>query len=332
MLRSLGLTDGARVKRLTLIAAGLLAGAASATSVNAQAKVATFPELAGGPVAAAKLGGLPGYRFAVLAAQLGGHAVVALVFERVHGGAAQTTTYRFSLPLRDLRIGRNFTSATLDTRSGLGRFGRIRMTFRCRRQAARSARRGCTGSPRARGGTMTGVLDVHTAAGRIRGRRLASTLALKKLPLPTPRSGANPGPAQPTTSANCRQSLRAAVLAVTPAGGKAARDFALVTFVAARPARGPGELVLVLARQRPPATEIVMLDAVAPRSARLGASGIPFLAGHLSFARTAALPGCRRRGAIGKATGSLRAATLFGTVPILPTRPSPAILIAPARR
>jgi hypothetical protein len=317
----------------------MLAGAASATCVIADANAATYPELSGGPVVAANVGGLPGYRMAVLAAPLGGHAVVALELERVRGSAVQTAIYRFSLPKHALRIGRGLVSATLDTGSGLGRFGRIRMTFSCRRRAARSTRTGCVGSPHARSGTLTGVLDVHTGVGRIRARSLPAKLVTKKMPLPSSGSGASLGAGQPTSAPNCRQYPHAAVLAVIPTSGKVPRDFALVTFLVARTAAGPAELVLVLARQRPPATETVTLEAGVPRSsltlsgtrsARFGASGTPFLRGRLSFSGAAPLPGCTHRGAIGTATGSLRARTPFGTVPILTAHTPGAVVIAPA--
>lgn len=329
------------MKRFILIAAVVLAGAASATSVTAEANAATYPELAGGPVVAANVGGLPGYRIGVLAAPLGGRAVVALELERVRGGAVQTTLYRFSLPKHALRISRNLASATLDTGSGLGRFGRILMTFSCRKRTAGSARTVCMGSPHARTGTLTGVLDVHTGVGRIRARSLPAKLVTKKLPLPSSGSGVNLGTGQPTTAPNCRQYPHAAVLAVIPTSGKVPRDFALVTFLVARTAKGQGELLLVLARQRPPATEMVTLEAAVPRSsltlnetrgARFAASGIPFLRGRLSFSGAAPLPGCTRRGAVGTVAGSLRARTPFGTVPILTAHTPGAILIAPAPR
>lgn len=324
--------------RITFFFAGLIASASLAAAVAPAADAANLRELVGGPLVVARLGPFHRYRVVVEAAALPTHTVVGVELVRMKGGASQTTTFTFNVPRRALRIGRDAATASLDTGSAMGSFGRVRLTFSCRRRAPSSR---CLGSRRARSGKLTGVVDVRTELGRIHASSLPARLVTKKLSLPGSASGGILGAGQPSSGRpNCRQYPHAAVLAVVPTA-KPTRNFTLATFVAARQGSGPMALVAEVVRSRPPATETASIEAAVPRSAlaldgtrsaRFDASDVPFLSGRVTFSRTGSLPGCTARAAIGTAGGSLRARLdFFGTVsPLTTTREAGAILIGPA--
>jgi len=328
--------------RITVFFAGLIASTSLAAAVAPAASAATVTELAGGPLVLARLGPFHDYQMVVEAATLPTHTVVAVELVRMQGGATQTTAFSFNLRRRALSIGRDAASASLDTGAAMGSFGRIRLTFSCRRRAPGGGSSPCLGSRRARNGRLTGVVDVRTPLGRIRASSLPAKLVTKTLSLPSSASGGLLGAGQPSSGRpNCRQYPHAAVLAVVPTAKPTARHFTLATFFAARQGSGPIALMAAVIRQRPPATETAAIEAAVPRSAlvldgtrsaRFDASGIPFLSGRVIFSRAGSLPGCTARAAIGTATGSLRARLDFsGEVPILTsTRTSGAVLIGPA--
>lgn len=329
------------MKAWNRIAVAVLTCATLGTVATSEASAAVVPELDAGPLVLKKLGQFTDYTMAVAAADVNGRAVVAAEFARAQQGAVQTTVYSFSLPVSTVRISRNLDQATLDTRSGMGRFGRIRLTFKCRRRTPSDPRSPCTGSRRARAGTVAGSLDVRTTLGGVAAMSLPARIALKTVSSAQP--GVSPGGATPGIGRpSCGQYPRAAVLAMLP-GASPGRKFALGAFLAARPGSGPMQLLAFLSRHSPPATETVALDASAPRSAltlegtraaRFRASGIPFLQGSVGFSRAAPLPGCTRRAALGTVRGSLRARfDFFGTVSLLTTsRSAAAILIGPGPR
>lgn len=309
--------------RITVLFAALLASAALADSAVAASNPTGVPELAAGPLVLSKLGPFSGYRMQVVAAARPGHSVVAVEFVRTVRGVTQTTAYTFTLAPGALRIGRRLHTATLDTGTGLGRFGRIAMRF---------ARRGRTSA-------LTGVLAFDTPLGRVQTRSLPAVLVVRKLPNQGSGTGLLTGAT--STSPNCGQYPHAAVLALVPAPGAATSRFRIATLIAARPRTGPLALLAAFVRHAGPATVAVGLEGVAARSAltlhglrtaRFDASGIPFMHGDLSFARSAPLAGCTRRAAVGTATGALRVRLdFFGAVPLLTaTRRGGAILIGRA--
>ena len=309
--------------RITVLIATLLTGAALADSATAASNPTRVPELAGGPLVLGKLGPFSGYRMQVAAAARPGHSVAAVEFVRTVRGVTQTTAYTFTLAPGALRIGRRLDTATLDTGTGLGRFGRVAMRF---------TRHG-------RIGALTGVLDFDTPLGRVRTRSLPAVLAVRKLSNQGSGTGFLTGPT--SSSPNCGQYPHAAVLAVGPVTNTATSRFRLATLVAARPRTGPLALLAAFVGRAGPATEAVALEGAVPRStlvlhglgtARFDASGIPFMHGAVSFTRSAPLAGCPRRAAVGAASGSLRARLdFFGAVPLLTaTRRGGAILIGPA--
>jgi hypothetical protein len=324
--------------RITVFFAGLIASTSLAAAAAPAASATTVRELVGGPLVLKTLGPFPGYRVVVEAGTLPTRTFVAVELVRTQGSATQTTASNFKLPRSALGISHNLASASLDTGSAMGSFGRIRLIFTCRRRAPGGAGSPCLGSAHARSGTLTGVVDVRTELGRIQATSLPARLVTKKLSLP----GGILGAGQPSSGRpNCRQYPHAAVLAVVPTAEPNAHDFTLGTFLAARQGSGPIALMVAVIRQRPPATEVAAIEATVPRSAlaldgtrtaRFDASGIPFLSGRVSFSRTGSLPGCTARAAIGTATGSLHARLdFFGDVPVLRgTRTSGAILIGPA--
>jgi hypothetical protein len=327
------------MNRFSLFAFAVLASLPLAGSATSTAGAATVRELAGGPLALARLGPFRGYRVVVEAATMPAHAVVAVEFTRTEGTATQTTTFTFNVPRIALRISRDLRSAALDTGSAIGSFGRIRLTFSCRRRAPGGAGSPCLGSTRARSGTLTGAVDFRTRFGRIQTSSLPAKLITQQLPGSATGGilGGQPSSGRP----NCRQYPHAAVLAVMPGAKATARSFALATFLAARQGSGPIALLAAAIRRRPPATEVAGIEATVPRSAlalngtraaRFDGTGIPFLSGGVGFMRTGSLPGCTARAAVGAASGSLRAhLDFFGTVSLLSaTREGGAILIGPA--
>jgi hypothetical protein len=327
--------------RIAVFFAGLIASTGLAVAAAPAAGAATVRELAGGPLVLTRLGPFHSYRVVVEAAALPTRTVVAVELVRVQGAASQTTDFSFSLRRAALRIGRDAASASLDTGSAMGRFGRIRLTFTCSRRAPGGARSRCLGSRRARSGRLTGMVDVRTKLGRIFASSLPARLVAMNLPLPGSTAGGGIGAGQPSIGRpNCRQYPHAAVLAVVPTAKPTAR-FALGTLLAARQGSGPIVLMAAVTRQRPPATEVGAIQAAVPRSAlaldgtrtaRFDASGVPFLSGRVTFSRTGSLPGCATRAAVGTVAGSLRARLdFFGTVSLLTaTRTAGAILIGPA--
>jgi hypothetical protein len=329
------------LKRLTVITAAIVAGASVAGLATAGASAATFPVLAGGPVTLHEPGRLAGYRMVVETTKVNDKAVVAIEFVREGGSANQAAVFVFRLPEGALRIRRDLTRASLDTRSGLGRFGRIRMRFSCRRRAPRPQ---CQGSPRGRAGTLTGLLNVRTHAGvRVHLRSLPAKLVLKRLASTSTSPSVSLGTGLPTIGRpSCGRYPHASLLAVAPNALPTGANFTLAGLVAARQRRGPMAVLVAMVRRRRPATEITALDLSAPRAAltlsgtstaRFGGPRVPLLRGRLRFTRTLAFPGCPR-GSLGTVTGSLRLRSgFFGPLRVLkPSDRNLAILLGPARR
>ena len=286
-------------------------------------------------------GRFAGYQMSVEATKVKGKTVVAVEFARARGSANQAAVFVFQLPQSALRIRRDLTRATLDTRSGLGRFGRIRMRFSCRRAAVR---RRCQGSPRGRVGTLRGRLDVRTHVGvRVRVRSLSARLVLKRVASTSTSPSVSFGTGLPTIGRpSCGQYPHASLLAVAPNPLPTGPNFTLAGLVAARQRRGPMTVLLALARQRRPATEISALALSAPRAAlnlmgtkaaQFGGPRVPLLRGRLRFTRTLPFPGCPR-GSLGTVTGSMRLTSgFFGPLRVfIPSGRHLAILLGPVRR
>jgi hypothetical protein len=282
------------------------------------AQAATAPTLLVGPVALGHQGPFPGDEM-VLEATTGPHgATLVIELSRIAGTSLQEQSFLFRLPRSAIRVRGGLVSATLDTRSALRRFGRIRMGFSCRRSSG-----ACTGSRRNRTGTLAGSLDLRIGAGfRIRERSLPATLKFAKIRHP---GGANPG------TGSCTQNPGAQALTVTRGQG-------LVTFIATKQGLGPASVVVIVRRTQAPASELGIMSSTGPGSAlslnglqraSISAAGVPFIRGSLKFTRTGPLPGCRSRGAIGAVSGSLSAHFDFlGTVRALTAQQSPrAILV-----
>ena len=286
-------------------------------------------------------GRFAGYQMAVEATKVSGRAVVAVEFARGRGSANQAAVFVFQLPQSALRIRRDLTRATLDTRSGLGRFGRIRMRFSCRRRALRHR---CHGSSRGRVGTLTGRLDVRTHVGvRVRVHSLSARLVLKRVARTSTSPGVSFGTGLPTIGRpSCGQYPHASLLAVAPNSLPTGRNFTLAGLVTARQRRGPMTVLLAMARQRRPATEISALALSAPRAAlslmgtkaaQFGGPRVPLLRGRIRFTRTLPFPGCPR-GSLGTVTGSMRLTSgFFGPLRVfIPSGRHLAILLGPVRR
>jgi hypothetical protein len=329
------------LKRSIITAAALLGAFAGAGLAAAKGSAATFPVLAGGPVPLHQSGRFAGYQMAVEATRVNGKTVLAVEFVRTRGSAAQAGVFVFQLPQSALRIRHDLTRATLDTRSGLGRFGRIRMRFWCRRRAVRHR---CVGSARGRAGTLAGRLDVRTHVGvRVRLRSLSARLVLKRVASTSTSPTVSFGTGLPTIGRlSCGQYPHASLLAVAPSTLPTERNFTLAGLVAARQRRGPLTVLLALARQRRPATEISALALSAPRAAlslvgtkaaQFGGPRVPLLRGRLRFTRTLPFPGCPR-GSLGTAIGSMRLTSgFFGPLRVFtPSARHLAILLGPVRR
>jgi hypothetical protein len=300
--------------RLPVAAASLLTGLILGAAGSPAAQGAKELKLTGGPVALGRLAPFPGYQMIVVASLHQNRTSVGVELLRTRGGGIQEQIYGFELPLSALRVRHDLAAATLDTGSALGRFGRIRMTF------SRSHH------------TLTGVFDLRTDVGvSLRERSLPGKLAYAAVPQPTRHPGVNIGDGKPTvgSTGSCTQDPGTAALTLIRRTG--------VGFAAGRPPSGPAILAAWVQRRRAPAQEFAVIESPAARSAlsfkglktaRINAAHVPFLSGQLNFSRTGSIPGCPGTGAIGTATGSLRAHfDFFGTVPALTTRRAPGALL-----
>jgi hypothetical protein len=302
------------VPRPVTVAAVLLATLILGAAASPAAEGARELKLTGGPVSLGRLAPFPGYQMIVVASPHQNTTSVGVELLRTERGGIQEQIYSFELARGALRVSHDLAAATLDTGSGLGRFGRIRMTY-------------------SRGHhTLAGVFDLRTDVGvRLRERSLPAKLAYRPVPKPTRHPGVNIGDGKPTvgSTGSCNQDPGTAALTLIGSTG--------VGFAAGRPPSGPAILAAWVQRRRVPAQEFAVIESPGPRSAlsfdglktaRIDAAHVPFLSGQLDFSHTGSIPGCPGTGAIGTATGSLRARfDFFGTVRALTTSRAPGALL-----